>query len=66
MANSVRAIWADEIEAPLTGTFIHGFGDEFRDPIDPYAAKSDFDSYPLQTGLKAALRRGKTWNWGFS
>jgi transposase len=28
--------------------------------------KSDFDSYPLKTGLKAALCRGKTWNWLFS
>ena len=28
----------------------------------PEQTKSDFDSYPLKMGLKAALCRGKTWN----
>jgi hypothetical protein len=36
------------------------------DGVPTAIAKSDFDSYPLKTGLKAALCRGKTWNWLFS
>jgi hypothetical protein len=30
------------------------------------AVRSDFDSYLLKMGLKAAICRGKTSNWSFS
>jgi transposase len=54
----------DELLRTADGTLLANFAAGLRRDFD--AVKSDFDSYPPKMGLKAALCRGKTWNWPFS